>query len=235
VGVEYQDADSGEALTQGTVVDAPTPLPRTVHVRAVALPGYTMGLGAGQREPMLVATDRLAVVRGCGVGIFRFRHVWRVPADLTTTFAALADVDQYPLWWPQVRGIRRIDDDSGHAYVRSMLPYTLDLVLTREVEDPAAGLLRVRLGGDLQGWSEFRLSEADEVPHDEPGHIHADGASAPTTLAHYRQEAAVTAAGLEHFVPIARPLLTLNHTWMMRAGERGLARWLRVGAPGAGS
>jgi hypothetical protein len=159
------------------------------------------------------------------VAIFRFRHVWRVPADVATTFAALADVDDYPLWWPQVRGIRRIDDDSGHAYVRSMLPYTLDLVLTREIEDPDAGILRVRLGGDLQGWSEFRLS----VP-DAPGPLGQDGdVRAPVTLADYRQEANVTAAGLEHFVPVARPLLTLNHTWMMRAGERGLARWVTSG------
>jgi hypothetical protein len=49
------------------------------------------------------------------------------------------------------------------------------------------------------------------------------------TIADYRQEATVTAAGLEHFVPLARPLLTLNHRWMMGAGERGLAQWLRSG------
>jgi hypothetical protein len=42
VGVEYQNADTGAVLTQGTVIDVPAPLPQTVHVRAVALPGYTL-------------------------------------------------------------------------------------------------------------------------------------------------------------------------------------------------
>ena len=161
------------------------------------------------------------------MGIFRFRHVWHVPADIATTFAALADVDRYPLWWPQVRGVRRVDADTGHAYVRSMLPYTLDLLLTREIEDPAAGVLRVRLGGDLEGWSEFRLStDADTgaATSPDPG-----GEGAAATIADYRQEATVTTAGLQHFVPLAAPLLTLNHSWMMRSGERGLARWLVAG------
>jgi hypothetical protein len=163
------------------------------------------------------------------VGIFRFRHVWHVPADPATTFAALADVERYPLWWPQIRGIRRIDERSGHAYVRSMLPYTLDLLLTREVEDQAAGVLRVRLGGDLEGWSEFRVSTDESVA----GTTTRSGGNGtpprPATIADYRQEASVTAAGLEHFVPLAAPLLTLNHTWMMRSGERGLTRWLAAG------
>ena len=171
------------------------------------------------------------------MGIFRFRHLWHVPADPETTFEALADVDRYPLWWPQIRGIRRIDDDSGHAYVRSMLPYTLDLLLTREIEDADAGILRVRLGGDLEGWSEFRVSPAPSSVHDgsyaADDRSHAADPSDPVppmaAVADYRQEATVTAAGLEHFVPMARPLLTLNHRWMMRAGERGLAQWLRNG------
>ncbi|MGW5240739.1 SRPBCC family protein [Monashia sp. NPDC004114] len=161
------------------------------------------------------------------MGIFRFRHLWHVPADPAATFDALADVDRYPLWWPQVRAIRRIDDESGHAFVRSMLPYTLDLVLTREIEDSQAGVLRVRLGGDLEGWSEFRVSPDPDATG--AGSYAADGSPGAATIADYRQEATVTAAGLEHFVPLARPLLTLNHTWMMRAGERGLARWLANG------
>ena len=148
---------------------------------------------------------------------FHFRHTWVVPADTAATFAVLADVDTYPRWWPQVRRVRRIDADSGHAYVRSLLPYTLDLVLTRDVEDADAGVLRVRIDGDLEGWSEFRL---------EPG---GDGAPADphgVTLARYTQEVLVTARGLEHLTPVAAPVLRVNHAWMMRAGERGLAAWV---------
>jgi len=148
---------------------------------------------------------------------FRFQHTWLVPAGAAATFAALADVDAYPRWWPQVRQVRRIDDDSGHAYVRSLLPYTLDLVLTREVQDADAGVLRVRIGGDLEGWSEFRLEPAASGRPTREGTV---------TLARYAQEAVVTTRGLDRLTPVAAPVLRLNHAWMMRAGERGLAAWL---------
>ena len=156
---------------------------------------------------------------------FRFQHTWLVPADTAATFAALADVDAYPQWWPQVRQVRRIDADSGHAYVRSLLPYTLDLVLTRDVEDADAGVLRVRIGGDLEGWSEFRL---------EPARAERRGSAAGAmTLARYAQEAVVTTRGLDRLTPVAAPVLRVNHAWMLRAGERGLAAWLgRPAGPG---
>ncbi|WP_323097687.1 SRPBCC family protein [Intrasporangium sp. YIM S08009] len=155
---------------------------------------------------------------------FRFQHSWLVPAGTAATFAALADVDAYPQWWPQVRQVRRIDADSGHAYVRSLLPYTLDLVLTREVEDADGGVLRVRIGGDLEGWSEFRLEPATSDRRARAGAV---------TLARYSQEAVVTARGLDRLTPVAAPVLRLNHAWMMRAGERGLAAWLgRSAGPG---
>lgn len=41
VGVIYKDAVSGQVLTQGTVIPAPTPLPSKVNIKAEALPGYT--------------------------------------------------------------------------------------------------------------------------------------------------------------------------------------------------
>lgn len=143
------------------------------------------------------------------MGSFVFEHQWHLPFDPDVVYAALADVDSYRLWWPQVRRMQRIDDESNHAFVRSLLPYTLHLVLTREVEDRDAGVLRVRIGGDLEGWSQWRVED-----------------DAGATLAHYDQEATVTAPGLGRLVPLARPLLRFNHTLMMRSGEEGLCGWL---------
>ena len=136
---------------------------------------------------------------------FAFRHTWVLPADVATTYAALADVEAYPLWWPQVRRADRVDEDSGRACVRSLLPWTLDLLLTREVEDPVGRVLRARISGDLRGWSQWRL---------EPD----DGG----TLAHYAQEATVTSSAVAPFAPLVGPVLRANHAWMMRCGELGL-------------
>jgi hypothetical protein len=95
--------------------------------------------------------------------------------------------------------------------VRSVLPYTLHLVLTREVEDAATRTLRVGIGGDLDGWASFDL---------------AVGAGTGT-VARYRQEVTVTARHLGRAAPVVEPLLRFNHDWMMRSGERGLAAYLR--------
>lgn len=146
--------------------------------------------------------------------VFEFRSDWRLDADVARVYTALADVDNYPRWWPQVRSIRRIDAQTGVAFVRSILPYELELSLTREVEDPVAHVLRVRIDGDLEGWSEWRV----------------DAVSAgrqPATVARYRQEATVATAGVSRLLPVTAPVLRANHTWMMRSGERGLREYLR--------
>jgi hypothetical protein len=146
--------------------------------------------------------------------VFTFSQTWHVPATVEPVYQALADVDRYPTWWPQVREVERIDERSGHARVRSLLPYTLNLVLTREIEDPTTQLLRVQITGDLDGWSQWQLE-----------------ASPAGTTAHYTQQATVTARGLEHLVPLASPILRANHSWMMSAGERGLRAFLESEPP----
>ena len=72
----------------------------------------------------------------------------------------------------------RIDDQSGRTDIRSFLPYTLHLVLRREVEDRSSGHLRVEVSGDLEGWCEWRVRNGDN----------GSGAS----VAEFDQEAIVT-------------------------------------------
>ena len=100
----------------------------------------------------------------------------------------------------------RIDDDTAHVVARSLLPYSLDLVLRRAVEDRAAGILEVGLSGRLDGWSRWRIVA------DEPG----------TSRLLYEQEVAVTGRLLALGSRVARPVLEANHAWMMRGGRRGL-------------
>ena len=138
--------------------------------------------------------------------VYRFATSWRLAAPADTVYDALKDVDAYVRWWPQVRRVSRIDDDCGSVSIRSLLPYTLELVLRREVEDPGTGELRVAVRGDLHGWSAWHLGQGD------------DG----TTVASYRQEVELRAPVLRQVSFAARPLLRANHTVMMRDGERGL-------------
>lgn len=114
-------------------------------------------------------------------------------------------MDGYPRWWPQVREVQPIDADTGRVRIRSVLPYTLDLVLHRGVLDEAGGILRVDIDGDLRGWCAWRLS-AEETG----------------TRAEFSQEVEVTEATLQRAPLAVRPLLRGNHAYMMRSGERGL-------------
>ena len=140
---------------------------------------------------------------------YRFDNLWHLHASREKVYAALADVEGYERWWPQIRKVHRIDADSGRVRIRSLLPYTLDLVLARTVQDEARGILRVDIAGDLQGWCAWQLS--------------AEGAG---TLARFSQEVEVTVTMLQR-VPFAiQPLLRGNHAHMMRSGERGLRRHL---------
>jgi hypothetical protein len=140
---------------------------------------------------------------------YRFDSLWHLDAPLDRVFAALADIEGYELWWTQVRRIHRLDADTGRVLIRSLLPYTLDLVLTRAVQDEPRGILRVDIDGDLQGWCAWQIT--------------AEGAG---TLARFSQEVEVTVPMLQRAPLAIRPLLRGNHAHMMRSGERGLRTYL---------
>ena len=138
-----------------------------------------------------------------------FHTRWPVPAPPARVFAVLTTMEGYPDWWPQVRQVQRLDDGSGLVRVRSALPYTLHLLLRRDVRDGPAGQLRVALDGDLRGWCAF-----DIVPDGE------------ATMVHLTQRVQVQAAALRGLPRVARPFLLANHLWMLRCGGRGLRRHL---------
>jgi hypothetical protein len=144
-----------------------------------------------------------------GADHYVFRTVWHVMATPDRVYAALQDVPNYPRWWREVRETVELSDTSGRVRCRSLLPYDLTMVLTREVEDPVARVLRARLSGDLNGVSTWT--------------IEADGSG---TTAIFDEEVRVGKAAVRAAGRFARPALKFNHDRMMRSGERGLRTWL---------
>jgi hypothetical protein len=118
--------------------------------------------------------------------------------------SVLVDLEHYPEWWPQVLAVAKIDDDTARVLCRSVLPYTLDLVLGAVRRDP--DLLETTIDGDLVGEARWRLSPA-------PG---------GSTRLDYEQHVDVTGrlAG-----PVARllgPVVRWNHDRMMAGCRAGL-------------
>ncbi len=149
---------------------------------------------------------------GLGMGSDRyvFRSEWRLSAGPDRVFAALADVEAYPAWWPQVRATRRLSDSSGEMTCRSLLPYDLVITLSQEIADPVAGVLAVRLTGDIAGTSRWTVS--------------ADPRGG--TLAVFDEDVEVHKTLVRTAGMLGRPALRFNHEFMMRSGLSGLRRHL---------
>lgn len=136
---------------------------------------------------------------------YRFRSLWALPASPGAVYDLLAQAEDYPLWWPQVREVNRIDDTSGVITIRSALPYAMTFTAREVRRDRAAGVLEIAMSGDIEGWARWTITP------------HGSG-----TLARYDQVVDVNKPLLRRFAVPGRPLFRANHRLMMRAGRRGL-------------
>lgn len=137
--------------------------------------------------------------------LFRFSGRYPLAAARAPVLAALADPEQWPLWWPQIRTVQRHDETSGAVQVRSRLPITMRLeLIDARVQD---GVLRARLEGDLVGWVHYRVQSA---------------ANERGCIVTYEQECRLGRAVPAMIVRAAAPVLRHNHEAMMRSGMRGL-------------
>ena len=134
---------------------------------------------------------------------YSFAASWVTAAPFDDVAATVLDLERYPEWWPQVRAVARISDDSARVLCRSVLPYTLDLVL--DAVSREAPVLEVAVTGDLDGWVRWTLTAegGDRTRTDFTQTVAVDGTLA---VASY----------------VARPLLSWNHHRMMRGCEDGL-------------
>ncbi|MCK1822966.1 SRPBCC family protein [Streptomyces sp. XM83C] len=141
---------------------------------------------------------------------YRFRSDWHLPAPPADVYAELERADAYPLWWPQVRSVHRLDARTGVVTARSLLPYTLTFTARETRRDPATGVLEIAMSGDLEGWARWTVTA-------DPG----------GSLARYEQEVRVNLPLLRRFAVPGRPFFRANHRLMMRSGRRGLTARLR--------
>ncbi|WP_156721517.1 SRPBCC family protein [Streptomyces apocyni] len=141
---------------------------------------------------------------------YRFRSVWELAAEPDAVYAALERAEDYPNWWPQVREVTSLDELSGTARFRSLLPYDLVVTAREKRRDPAAGVLEIAMTGDLDGWARWTVT-----------------ADSGGTRVLYEQEVEVRKPLMRRLALLARPVFLLNHALMMRGGRRGLRQLLK--------
>lgn len=140
---------------------------------------------------------------------YRFRDTWFVAAPARSVFAVVADLAGYPRWWPDVRSVSMVDEDTAEVVCRATLPYRLVLWMRRAEQDEPAGLLRVHIAGDLEG-----SLAALVIGH--PAGTRLD----------ITQHVVARKPLLRALAPVARPLFRVNHALMMRRGHHGLRDFL---------
>lgn len=141
---------------------------------------------------------------------YRFRNVWSLEVAAARLFGALVDLANYPAWWPDIRSVSRVDDDTAELTCRALLPYALVFRLHRTEQDERAGRLRVDMTGDLEGYVQGIVAQH------EPRRAQLEIA----------QQVVVNKRLLRRLAPVARPLFRANHAAMMRRGHRGLRTYL---------
>jgi hypothetical protein len=134
---------------------------------------------------------------------YSFRVSWTVPFPLERVHGLLVDLERYPEWWPQVRAVAKLGEDDALVVCRSVLPYSLNLMLHAERRDPTH--LETTLSGDLEGVVRWYLADLGTE-----------------TRMDFEQEVHVTGRLLRLASGAARPLLRWNHERMMRGCLTGL-------------
>jgi hypothetical protein len=146
------------------------------------------------------------------VNRYTFRHLWWLPARPASVYFVLERIQDYPLWWPEVRSVRRFDADvdAAEIVIRSVLPYDLALVARHSRRDPEAGVLEAELSGDVAGFARWWLTAAD-------------GGSSVL----YEQQVEACKPLLRRLGLVARPAFRANHWLMMRHCYQQLLREFR--------
>jgi hypothetical protein len=141
---------------------------------------------------------------------YRFRSAWRLDAPPTAVYAALARVERYPDWWPQVRYARPVDGDTIDLLIRSVLPVEIRMRAHSSRRDPAAGILEARISGDLAGFSRWTVTPRGGG-----------------TRAVFEEIVDAGAHPVLRRWAFARPAFHANHALMMWHGRLGLRTHLR--------
>lgn len=144
---------------------------------------------------------------------------WRIEAPVDRVWAALADPETWPRWWPYVRSVRLLKGGGadGVGSVRRIewatrLPYDL-VVEVEAIELLKHERLRGRSQGQLRGEGLWVLR--------------SEGGSTDVT---YVWRVELAQRWMCWLAPLLAPVFRWNHRGVMRAGGRGLARHLGVGS-----
>ena len=148
---------------------------------------------------------------------YRLLTTWLLEAPRPQVWDVLQDVRAWPQWWEGAESVVELDAGDhrrvGSRYRvrwRGRVPYAVEIEFVVDVVRQPA-LMEGRSSGALVGAGRWRLFE-----------------EAGVTAVTYEWDVRTSPRWMNAAAPLARPLLTANHDWVMRRGGEGLAG--RLGA-----
>src|SRR3954463_15713186 len=154
---------------------------------------------------------------------YEFLTTWCLQAPIERVWDELHASERWPEWWRGVERVQvlepgdaeRVGELARYTW-RSRLPYALEFdVRTTRVERPF--VCEGTAAGQLAGDGRWRLFEG-----------------AAGTAVTYEWQVRTTGRWMNALAPLARPVFTWNHDWVMRNGATGLARRLGARLGGGG-
>jgi uncharacterized protein YndB with AHSA1/START domain len=148
---------------------------------------------------------------------YEYQSLWHLAAPRELVWEALQRVEDWPLWWRQVRRVWTLSEGGAHGVGArrriqwsSRLPYGFTLEVEAVEVEPGRRLRGVARG-DLQGEGVWTL-----------------GSDGDTTLVHYTWRLDLNTAWMRVMAPLMAPVFRWNHHGVMRSGADGLAEYLRA-------
>jgi uncharacterized protein YndB with AHSA1/START domain len=156
---------------------------------------------------------------------YNFTTIWRFRQPIERVWDAINAAEDYPRWWPDIlyyecetpenpRGVGA----RGTRAVRGFLPYSLRYS-TEITKTDAPRELAYDARGDLEGDGRFVLAEVADGKTDSE----ANGRVTEVTI-YWNVD--TKGRWLNRLAPLLKWLFAANHNYVMRRGERGLAKWL---------
>ena len=144
---------------------------------------------------------------------FIFLDCWCVAGSIDEVAPLIFDTPNISRWWPQAAQVSVSDTGDmdgrnriGNSRLKGFLPYELDVAF-RVVEVRYPHSFRLELYGDLQGVGGGELREVGAM-----------------TKLDWHLSVRVRRPILRVLAFLARPLLHMQHNWVMRQGEQCLYR-----------
>lgn len=138
---------------------------------------------------------------------YSFLTEWRLQGTCEQVYLLLNDIDVLKRYWPSLYKEVAFDDDGRTVKVRTkgFLPYVIDWMFRVTHRKPFEAF-GIEAWGDLVGKGEWRLRQEGEGVNVE-----------------YLWTVTLEKPWLNR-IPLLRPLLGLNHAYVMRQGEKGLQK-----------